>query len=276
MAPDDSAWIHEITWQDFEAYVESEPHPTVLVPVGSTEQHGPHLPLGVDALQARDVAEAIAERTGVLSAPPLWYGDAAHHLAFPGTISLSSDTLVSVLTDVYESLLSHGVENVITINGHRKANNPAIRTAQKRVADEHPDAFLATIDVLYFAIRLYEDLRESDPEAGIHGGEFETSVMMHGRPDLVKESEFVPESEETWSRFVSDDFVTRDDAVITAPSGHDWSENALGHQGDPTTASAEKGEAVVEGLVENAVEFLDDLHAHRERSETDDGGDGAE
>lgn len=273
MSEHTSQWIHELTWQDFEAYVEAEDHPTVLVPIGSTEQHGPHLPLGVDGYQARDMAEEIADRTGVLSAPPIWYGDANHHLAFPGTISLSSDTVVAVLRDVYESLLTHGVENILTINGHRMANNPAIEIAQKQVKENHPGSFFAAIDLVYFGVRIYRDMREGDPEAGFHGGEFETSFMLHKHPELVKEAEFIEESGGGWTRFTSNDYVNLDDKVLTAASRHDWSEDALGHQGDPTKASAEKGEELIERLVDNAVEFIDDLHALRAAQDRDDAED---
>jgi creatinine amidohydrolase len=267
---DNPVWIHEITWQDFEEYVETEDHPTVIVPIGSTEQHGPHLPLGVDGYQAKYMAEEIAERTGVLSAPPIWYGDADHHLAFPGTISLSSDTVIDVLKDVYESLIHHGVENIITVNGHRMANNPAIGIAADQTKEEHPGVFLATIDLVYFGVRIYREMREGDPESGFHGGEFETSFIMHKRPELVKEEEFVEESGGGWTRFTSNDYVNLDDKVLTATSKHDWPEDALGHQGDPTKASAEKGEELIERLLDNAEEFVDDLHAFREAQQSDD------
>lgn len=264
-------WIHHVTWQDFEDYVESQEHPTVIVPIGSTEQHGPHLPLGVDGFQAKDTAAAIAARTGLLAAPPIWYGDADHHLAFPGTISLSGETVIAVLHDVYASLIHHGVENIITVNGHRMANLPAIEIAAKRIRDDHPEAFLATIDLVYFSVRFYREVREGDPESGFHGGEFETSFILHKHPDLVKEEEFVEESGGGWTRFTSNDYVNLDDKVLTAPSRHDWPDDALGHQGDPTKASAEKGEALIETLVDNAEEFIEDLYAFREAQRSDDG-----
>lgn len=271
VAPDETVWIQELTWQDFEEYVETEAHPTVIVPIGSTEQHGPHLPLGVDAYQAKDMAEEIAERTDVLAAPPIWYGDADHHLAFPGTISLSSETVVAVLTEVYESLLSHGVENILTVNGHRMANNAAIEIASDNVKDEHPEAFLATIDLVLFGVRIYREMREGDPEAGFHGGEFETSFIMHKHPELVKEEEFVAQAGGGWTRFTSNDYVNLDDKVLAAKSRHDWPEDALGHQGDPTQASAEKGEELIERLLDNAEEFVEDLREFREAQQSDDG-----
>ncbi len=264
----DSVWIQDVTWEHFEEYVEEADHPTVVVPIGSTEQHGPHLPLGVDAYQAKDVAEGIAERAGVLAAPPIWYGDAEHHMAFPGTIALSSETVISVLKDVYESLAEHGVENVMTVNGHRLANLPAIEIASKQLKEEYPDVFFSTVDLVRIGVRVHSDLRDGDPEDGMHAGEFETSFMMHKHPDLVEEAEFVEETHGGWTRFTSNDYVSIDDSVLTASSRHDWGEDDLGHHGDPTEASAEKGERLYEEVVDNAVEFLGDLYEYRSGDDT--------
>ncbi|WP_096390192.1 creatininase family protein [Halopenitus persicus] len=260
---EDEVWLQELSWPDFEAYLESADNPTVVVPIGSTEQHGPHLPLGVDAYQAKDVAEGIAERADVVAAPPIWYGDAEHHMAFPGTIALSSETVISVLSDVYESLARHGVENVLTVNGHRLANLPAIDIASKRVREEHPEVFFATVDLVRIGVRSHNELRDGDPEDGMHGGEFETSFMLHEHPDLVDEDEFVKETHDGWTRFTSNDYVSMDDSVGTASVSADWGEDDLGHHGDPTKASAEKGETLLEDVVDNAIEFLEDLYAHR-------------
>jgi creatinine amidohydrolase len=122
-----------------------------------------------------------------------------------------------------------------------------------------------------FGVRIYREMREGDPEAGFHGGEFETSFIMHKHPDLVKEEEFVAQAGGGWTRFTSNDYVNLDDKVLAAKSRHDWPEDALGHQGDPTKASAEKGEELIERLLDNAEEFVDDLRAFREAQRSDDG-----
>lgn len=260
MSPSDSTvWLQERSWTDVESYLEQRDSPTAVVPIGSTEQHGPHLPLGVDAYEAIGIAEGFAERAGLLVAPPIWYGDAEHHLSFPGTISLSSETVIAVLKDIYRSLLHHGFENVITVNGHRVANLPVIEIAAKQAKEEHPGSFFATIDLVRIGVRIHNELRDGDSEDGMHGGEFETSFMLHRHPELVDEDEFVRETSEQWTRFTSNDFVSLDDSVLVPNSKHDWGEEALGHRGDPTKASAEKGEELYEAVVDDAVEFYTDL-----------------
>lgn len=256
---DQSVWIQELTWEDVEQYISDSSPPIALVPIGSTEQHGPHLPLGVDAMEAIDVAEAIAERANVLTAPPIWYGDASHHMAFSGTIALSPDTVIAVLEDVYTSLIHHGIDHIITVNGHRLANLPTINTASKKTKSEHPDSFLGTIDLVRVAVDAYNQLRDGDQNDGMHGGEFETSHMIAEHPELVKEDKFVREVSEGWTRFSTSDYTHIHDTVDTASSHHDWPEDALGHHGDPTLASHKKGEDLIEQIVSNGNEFIEDL-----------------
>lgn len=263
MTDSDSVWLQNRSWPEIRAYLDDHPSPTAVVPIGSTEQHGPHLPLGVDGYQARDIAERIAEEAGVLAAPPIWYGDANHHLGFPGTISLSTDTVVSVLGDVYDSLAHHGFENVVTVNGHRVANLPAIQTAAKRANEEHEDVCFATVDPLRIGAEAHRELRDGDPEDGMHGGEFETSFMLYHHPDLVDEEAFERETHEGYSRFQSNDLVGLDDTVLTPSTRHSPEDGDLGHVGDPTKASAEKGATLTDRLVESGAEFVAELVSHR-------------
>lgn len=261
--PAESHRLSERTWQDVAAYLEARDSPTVIVPIGSTEQHGPHLPLGVDAMQAETLADAIAAQADVLVAPTIPYGDANHHLDFPGTISLSTATTTAVLVDVYTSLLGHGFENIITVNGHRVANLTAIDTASKQVAADHPEAFFGTIDPLRFGVDIHTDLRDGDPEDGTHGGEFETSFMQFHYADLVRDDAAEKETSETFSKFQTNNLVGNDDRILSPSTGHSPNERHLGHVGDPTLASSKKGKQLSERLVADAVEFIAELHADR-------------
>lgn len=257
--PDRSHRLIERTWQDIDRYITKQASPTVIVPIGSTEQHGPHLPLGVDAMQAETLSDAIAERSGSLVAPMIPYGDADHHLKFPGTISLSTETTTSVLLDVYESLGKHGFQNIITVNGHRVANLTAIDTATKQAAAANSDIFFGTIDPLRFGVEIHTELRDGDPEDGMHGGEFETSFMQFHYPELVRESRIEPETSSPALPFLSNNLVGNDDRILTPSTGHDPESGHLGHVGDPTHATPEKGEALFDRLVEDGVAFIQAL-----------------
>ncbi len=249
--------LEEWTWEDVTEYIETTATPAVIVPIGSTEQHGPHLPLGVDTMQADRLSREIAERAELPVAPTIPYGDAQHHLGFSGTIALSTETTTAVLVDIYESVAAHGFDVILTVNGHRLANLTAIDTATKRVASNHPELSFATLDPLRFGIAIHEELREGDPEDGMHGGEFETSFMQFHAPELVREEKFERQSSEQDTPFLTNDLISREDRVLTPPPRHSPKEGHLGHLGDPTLASPEKGEELWERLIEDAVVFLE-------------------
>jgi creatinine amidohydrolase len=104
------------TWPEFEAY--RARGRAVILPIGSTEQHGPTGLIGTDALCAEAVAWGVGERLGVMVAPTLPVGMAQHHMAFPGSMTLKPSTLIALLTDCLLSLARHGLSSVLVVNGH--------------------------------------------------------------------------------------------------------------------------------------------------------------
>jgi len=122
------------SWPEVEAYLTS--CKGIILPLGSTEQHGPTGAIGTDALTAEAVALEVGRRTGVLVAPTQAYGMAEHHLGFPGTVSLQPTTLLAVLHDVVLSLARHGFERIFVINGH----GGNIATTRSAFAQAHTSA----------------------------------------------------------------------------------------------------------------------------------------
>jgi creatinine amidohydrolase len=108
--------LERCTWQEVEAYLETAKG--ILLPVGSTEQHGPNGLIGTDAICAELVARGVGEATGAMVAPTLNFGMAQHHMAFRGTMTLRPQTLLAVLVDLLNSLAHHGFERCLVINGH--------------------------------------------------------------------------------------------------------------------------------------------------------------
>src|SRR5690625_862626 len=106
----------------------------VVVPIGATEQHGPHLPLGTDFTMAHTVATKAAEQVdGVLVTPPIWTGFSPHHMQFTGTVSLRAETLMAVVRDVAESLWRHGFRRILFLNGHRSEERRVGKEGRERV-----------------------------------------------------------------------------------------------------------------------------------------------
>lgn len=250
--------MQELTSDDIEAYLKTET--TVIVPIGSTETHGPHLPLGTDSFEAIDYSEEIARRAGVLCTPPIWFGDSAHHLGRPGTVSLRSETVIAVLKDVYESLIHHGFKRIVTFNGHRLANLPVIQIAATQTKIAHPDVLFACFDPVIIAATTHRQIRAT-PGEGIHGDEFETSHMLFRHADLVHPKKF----ERVKGSYIDSPFVPVDhfasgDKVMWIRTWHDQIQvTPRGHHGDPTAASADKGKLLWEAVVSNGVRFIEDM-----------------
>lgn len=114
--------LKDLSWPMVDKYLEA--NKSIIVPVGSTEQHGPTGLIGTDFMTAESIALALSEKTGTLVAPAINFGMAEHHLAFSGTISLKPDTFMMLIKDVVRSLETHGFEKILFINGHGGNINP--------------------------------------------------------------------------------------------------------------------------------------------------------
>ena len=107
----------------------------IILPIGSTEQHGPDGILGVDHITATGIAYALAQVSGILCAPALNYGMAIHHLGFAGTVALRPTTYINVIVDILSSLQRHGFEEIIVINGHGGNKGPFLNAMQERISE---------------------------------------------------------------------------------------------------------------------------------------------
>jgi creatinine amidohydrolase len=186
------------TWPQVEEYLRG--CRGVILPLGSTEQHGPTGAIGTDAMTAEAVALEVGRRTGVLVAPVQAYGMAEHHLGFPGTISLQPATLLAVLHDVVLSLARHGFERIFVINGH----GGNIATARAAFAQAHGSAAARGLPVAarlrcrlanwFLAGPVMKEARElyGDRE-GHHATPSEIALTLHLEPSLVTSQRALPE-----------------------------------------------------------------------------------
>jgi len=177
--------LDEMTREEFKGLLDAVK--AVVVPLGSVEQHGPHLPMKHDLASVLYVARAAVERVFpkvVLAPPPLNVGISPHHMSWPGTLTVSSETFMNAVFDVCKSLRRHGIKKVILLNGHG-GNVPAIRLVGYRVRDElnMKVAALSYWDLIPkdFLARVLEE----DACPG-HAGEFETSIALVMYPELVR------------------------------------------------------------------------------------------
>ena len=255
----ESIWIHEMFWPDIAAYLEKGGD-TVLVPIGATEQHGPHTALFVDTAWASDISEAVARREDALVAPPLHFGYSHHHLAYPGGITLRAETLTQVALDVGESLVSHGFKKILFVNGNRIANLPPLQIAMLKLR-YRTGAFCGIIDTHLIARRAVCAEADNRPDASNHAGDIETSFMMHAHPDFVRPDKIptLPDrpQAEFLANFPMDPPFDADVAFIATTAAEFYEKTGgVGVYSDPSQANAERGRRVLDVTIEHAARFV--------------------
>ncbi len=227
---------------------------TALLPVGAIEQHGPHLPLDTDAFDAEYLSRKVAEACSdpkPLVLPLIAYGVSYHHEDFKGTISIGNDTLSKLVYDIGISLSKNGIRKLVIINGHG-GNAPSLNFAAQMI---NRDArIFVCVDTGETSDVDIDRLVETPND--VHAGEIETSTSMAIRPHLVRTDRVQKEVPEFSSRYLN----------FTSKRGVSWYAHthkisASGVMGDPTKASAEKGEKMWELMISHLVAFVEQLKA---------------
>jgi len=252
-----SYWLQDLTWQEVRDHLAHDD--VILVPVGSTEQHGTHLPLGTDTMTAIGLAADAAAVAGVLVAPPLWYGWSPHHLAYPGSVTLVAEHLAAIMVDIGVSLAYHGFSRLIIINGHREANLAPLRIAQSRLVNLTGQA-VVIVDPYHFGATVGRAIRGSAPGGIGHADELETAHLLHLRPELVHMDRAVSNIPRERQFFVSDPYVPGD-RVIAASSIEGYRERTapFGTSGDPLPANPVSGKRYHDTMVSDIVALIEDL-----------------
>lgn len=246
----------ELTWPEMREALSRQP--VVLLPLGTVEDHGPHLPLNTDNVIVESICLELGRRAPeeVLVMPLVAYGLDEHHLDFPGTISVGMETLIGYVADVATSAACHGFTHILIVNGH--GSNSAIADLAARRVVLKTGAICgamspnAAIDPA-LAEPTLSQMRRSGPGGVAHAGEYETAMMLHLRPDLVQMDRAVREIGQLTFRYFNWDHP--EPSVL---AWQDWWSrmSESGVCGDPTVATAEFGRALFETTVENFLEFV--------------------
>lgn len=258
-----SVWLQDLRWPEVADYLEHDR--IVLVPVGSTEQHGPAAPLGVDAYVAMTLAEDTAERSGVLCTPPLWFGDSSHHMGFPGTVSVRTETLMLVVRDICRSLARHGFDRIVLINGHKGSNLPGLSSAVRALHEEElPGVLFAVADPLHLARSASPAIKDTNEH---HAGELELSHIAYRYPGLVRMDLLTDagvDFDRVFGGFVGDDlFGPAPDGVEIMWSGAEQREfTPTGGFSSSEGVSVEKGQAYHDHIVGRLCELVDWLRKY--------------
>lgn len=233
----------------------------VVLPLGSLEQHGYHMPLGTDTMLAQAVSLAAATRAGeAVVLPPPWFGFSPHHMRFPGTITLRAETLMAVAEDIVGSLVQHGFLRILIVNGHG-GNAGVVDVLASTLGHRHYGAArVAALTYFQLARQAIAELRRSEEGGMGHACEFETAVMQHLRPELVRIGKAQTNYPDPGSAFLTTDLL----GASAIRTYHDFADlSPCGTFGDPGLASPEAGAAFFEAVAEVLATFIDDFRDWR-------------
>ncbi|MBO6573871.1 MAG: creatininase family protein [Rhodothermales bacterium] len=223
-----------------------------LLPVGAIEQHGPHLPLDVDTFDAEYLCRAVAARCDEprpLVLPTIPYGVSYHHDEFPGTLSVSNETLARVVYDIGMAAARNGITKLLIVNGHG-GNAPTLNHAAQMI-NRDSRIFVAVDTGESSDEEIYRDVVTPND---VHAGEVETSTTLAVRPELVDMSKAAPDIPRFSSKYL--DF-TGNEGVPWYAFTHRISESGV--MGDPTKSSVKQGEAIWEIMIRHLHTFVEEL-----------------
>jgi creatinine amidohydrolase len=242
-------WLDELSTA--EAKEAASAGTVVIFPVGAVEEHGKHLPLCTDSVQAEYVALEVAKKTGCLVVPPLRYGICNAGRNFPGTLSIEFDSLYRITKDILSELARNGFNRIIVLSGHAGSSHmTALKLAAQNVVQQIDNTSsnrktrIMVLSDYYFADELKEKLGISLKDG--HAGAIETARVMSIKPDLIK-----TKGETSFPQMPRFEIVTDPERYF--PSGV---------IGDPTQATASKGQMINEYVIEQVAKLVEELKSN--------------
>lgn len=257
--------LQEMTWTGVRDYLKS--NDMVIVPLGSTEQHGPHMPLGTDYYEATGMSKMISERTGVVVAPVLLSGYSEYHSGFAGSLSLKPETMEQVLFETAQWLIKYGFRRIMFFNYH--GGNRIVESKVIHRINHTTEAIAVAIGAGASFQRGGERIEGVDFDE--HAGINETSMMLYLKPELVDmsraekpELNFTPVMAKLMMMsqkyqelgVVLGTLLAVPVEVKKGGASHEISSNGIWSTGDPKQATKERGERAVRRMVDLAVKFI--------------------
>ena len=228
-----------------------------VLPTGSLEQHGRHLPVGTDTLLAEAVSREAADRaadrgTEAVVFPAIWTGFSPHHVALGGTVTLEKETLLALLVDVCESIAEMGFDRVLMVNGHG-GNGPITSLVAGDLGVGIDGVEVAEVTYFELAENAMGAARKGDPGSAYHAGEFETALMLYLYGELVDLDSAVDDPVTPLSAHSASDMF-EGGPLGTRRSYDRMTED--GARGEPTLATAETGETLFEAVCAELADVL--------------------
>ena len=239
--------LSELSWE--QAAEASGRYPVAMLPIGAgTKEHGPHLPCGTDLMVVEELARRVVEVAPVLLLPALAYGFFPAFVDWPGSVSIRPEYFAGMVADIVRSLARHGTRKFLLLDGG-VSTHPPLRTLSYELHNE-----LGVRVAVTNIVALGHEVRRAvaEQESGGHADEIETSCMLVIRPDLVRMDRTVKEIDPALPGTRGEDSVRK--FTLAGKMG-----TPNGVNGDPTLATAAKGERVLAAMAQDIIAFLRDF-----------------
>jgi len=242
--------MSEMTWED---YVQRINNSVIFLPIGSTEQHGYHLPLGVDYYQINEITKLLAKEVHGIVAPAIPYGfksmpHSGGGQIFPGTTSLNGETLVLLVKDILKEFIRHGAKKIVVMDGHYENSlflSEAIDLTLKEIPDNKDIKILKSIFVDMLDDSVVHDIFPYKfPGYDLeHAGLIETSMMAMLKPNLVDYTKIVPDRADNLPPY----------EIFPQPKNIVPKSGVLS---DPSEANSEKGKKIIDNILKNCIHMI--------------------
>jgi len=255
-----SIYFADLSWPQLQEAIEK--NTVVLVPVGTVEEHGRHLPVSTDSVIAEEIAARTAEtlkgKLPVLVMPALWTGYSAREMTrWPGTMRIRPETLIALVYDLLASLAGMGFKKIVLLDCHGH-HSGILNVAVRKTGDDF-NIYPAVVSPAAFSKDVFSRIRKSELGGAIHGGEWETSLMLYFQQPVDMAEAVRDDIMRYHSEFVPGDSFGSGKGVFWSTWGIQRSQTGI--YGDPTCASAETGEACCRAIVETLARFLKEYRA---------------
>ncbi len=252
--------MSEMTWEEVKNCLEK--NCLVIIPVGSFEEHGPHLPLITDSLIVEEIVKMAAQRLvnegiPVLVTPTIVFGYCSKDVRkYPGTIALRIETFINLIEDIVLCLIQQGFKRFLIVNSHGQ-NYEALRVVVRRVYEKTSIPIALIPLCVTLAKDVIEKFRKSEKGGIMHAGELETSIILYLNEELVKLNKLIREVSKPPSEILGGDIIAERKVFLTT-----WSywKTEKGVLGDATKADKKFGETVVNKIVNEIVEIAKELY----------------
>ena len=252
-----SRFLPYLSWTEIAALPDRE-NTVIVLPTGATEQHGPHLPCAVDTVICSGVVghalKRLAPEVRAFALPPITYGKSEEHLHFPGTITLTGETLLATMIEVMESVYRSGFRKLLIVNGH--GGQPQImEIAAREMRLRHGDYIVVPQHTWRLPHVAGRYMAEREKKLAMHAGHAETAIMLALAPDTVHMERAVT----NYPPEFASKLLSPDGRPACAWTARDFGPSGI--IGDPLPATREQGEAILESLAVSWSQAITELHA---------------